>query len=103
MKQKNYKGFTQVGAILSGKMDNQKLQQAFYRQQAIKFWGEVSSGFISNAKDLAKAVDLKNGVLVIACLSRELAYQIKLLSQRIINEINLLVGKAVVYAIFVEN
>lgn len=59
-------------------------------------------GFAEELGKETKAIDLKNGILIVACLSKELAYQIKILAQRIIEYINQLIGKQVVYAISVE-
>ena len=103
MKPKYNKGFTQVGRVLTEKITEYKLEKTFYKSQAIKYWDQVAAGYIEQVKEQAKAVDLKNGVLVVACLCKELAYQIKLLSQRIIYEINRLIGKQVVFAIYVES
>lgn len=102
MKNQNYKGFTKVGRVLPARIKEYKLEKAFYKHQAIRFWDEAITRCIGEVKNQAKAMDLKNGVLVVACLSRDLAYQIKLLAKRIMDEINRLVGKAVVFAIHTE-
>ena len=102
MKQKTYKGFTKVGKVLPGRIKEYKLQNAFYKHQALKHWEQAVARFIGETSKSAKAVDLKNGVLIVACLSKDLAYQIKLLARRIIEEINQLIGKAVVFAIYTE-
>lgn len=103
MKPKRSKGFIQVNELLSQKITQDKLKKAFNKHRAIKYWEEVVGGILGDAAQQAKAVDLRNGVLVVACLSQELAYQIKLLANRIIEEINRLAGFRVVFALYVES
>ncbi len=102
MKSNNQKGFNSVGAVLPGRIKQYKLQKAFYKHQAIRYWRDAAMGFAEELGKETKAIDLKNGILIVACLSKELAYQIKILAQRIIEYINQLIGKQVVYAISVE-
>ena len=102
MKQKHYQGFTQVNKILPGKIKEYKLEKAFYKHQALKYWQAAAAKFLEQAEEQTHALDLRNGILVVACLSKELAYQIKLLAQRIAYELNRLIGKAVVFAIYTE-
>lgn len=102
MKPKYNKGFTPMGNVLSDRIKEYKLQGAFYKHQALKYWASVIVGYVAEAKEQTRAIDLRNGVLVIACLSKDLAYQIKLLAQRIIAEINRLIGQSVVFAIYTE-
>jgi hypothetical protein len=101
-KQKYHKGFTKVGKVLPDRIKEYKLQKTFYKHQAIKHWDETAAHFFGDAWQQVKAVDLKNGTLIVACLSKELAYQIKLLAKRIIEKLNTLIGKNVVYVINVE-
>lgn len=103
MKSKTQKGFKSVGSVLPDRMKQYKLQKAFYKHQAIRYWKDAARSFADDLSKETKAIDLKNGILIIACLSKELAYQIKILSQRIIAHINQLIGKHVVYAIAVES
>lgn len=106
--QKNYKtskkskGFSQINKILPGLAKSHKLESALYKYQAIKHWEEALCNFFSNAKGQTKVMDFKSGVLTVACLSRELAYEIKLIVSRIIYALNQLLGKNLVYAIKVE-
>jgi hypothetical protein len=51
---------------------------------------------------MTQAIDFKKGILVIACLSKDIASQVRLLSDRIIHALNQVLGKQLVYAIHVE-
>lgn len=102
MDAKKQKGFTSVGNVLPNRIKEYKLQHAFYKHQAIKYWNEVAGKFVEQAKEQTRAIDFKNGVLLIVCLSKELAYEIRLIAARVINEINQLIGKLVVFAIHIE-
>ena len=99
---KNGAGFNSIGAVLPDRIKQYKLQKAFYKHQAIRFWQDAAQGFAEELGRETRAIDLKNGILIVACLSKELAYQIRILAARIIEQINQLIGKQVVYAISVE-
>ena len=94
MKPTMYHGFEKVNKILPGKIKQYKLEKSFYKRQAIKHWHGAACKYIDKAHESTQALDLKNGVLTIACLSKEIAYQIKLLAQRIMYEINKLKSDA---------
>ena len=76
MKLKIQKGFNSVGAVLPDRIKQYKLQKAFYKHQAIRFWQDAAHGFAEELGRETRAIDLKNGILIVACLSKELAYQI---------------------------
>jgi hypothetical protein len=97
-----YKNYTKIDKVLSQTAKHYKLETALHRYQALNHWEEVVVSFITEAKNQTRAIDLQKGVLVVACLSKEVAYQLKLLAQRIIYALNQLLGKSVVYAIRVE-
>lgn len=100
MKQK--KDFYHINNIISKTAQERKLVGAMDRYWAIKYWETAVSSYIKQAPDYTKAVDFKNGILVVACLSRETAYQIKLLAKRIISTLNQLIGKQIIFGIKVE-
>jgi len=97
-----YKNYVKIDKVLSQTAKNYKLESAVHKYKALKAWEKAASGFIVEAKGQTKAIDLRQGILVVACLTKEIAYQIKLLAQRIIYEINKLLGKSIVFAISVE-
>ncbi len=96
------KSFESLGRVIGQVAREKKMVGAVNRYKILKNWERAVSSFITQAGDTTRALDVKNGVLFIACLNREVAYQIKLLAARIIELLNQLVGKQVVYAINVE-
>jgi len=101
-KTKKYQGFESINKTIIKTAKEKKLVGALNKYKAIKNWDKAASSFISEAKEYSKAVDLKNGILVVACLSREIASQIKFIAQRIIEALNQLIGRQVVFAIHIE-
>lgn len=97
-----YKPFESIDRVIGRAAKEKKLLGAVNRYKTLKNWEKAAGGFITQAGELTRASDLKNGVLFVACLSREIAYQIRLLAPRIITALNHLVGKQVVFAIQVE-
>ncbi len=98
-----YKNYSKIDKILSLAAKQYKLEPALHKYQASKHWESVLVGFFSEgSKGKTKVIDLKDGLLVVACLCRDLAYQIKLLAQKIIQALNELVGRKIVFAIKIE-
>lgn len=97
-----YQGFTKINKLVDQAAKNHNLQTALYRHNTLKNWQQAVSGFIEEARESTRAVDFKKGTLFVACLSREIAAQIRLLTQRIIYALNQLLGRQVVFAISVE-
>lgn len=94
--------FTKIDKVLKTTSKNYKLDAAVHRYKLIKAWNDIAASFVTEAAEATKAVDFKKGVLSVACLSREIAYQIKVLSSRIIYALNQFLGGSVVFAIQVE-
>lgn len=101
-KQNYQKGFTPINKLLKNTAKEYHLENALYKHRTINTWHKVVSGFVEDAQKLTQAVDFNRGVLTVACLSREAAYQIKLMAERIIAALNEVLGQRVVYAIYVE-
>jgi len=101
-RKKYYKGFAKIDKLVSQTAKQYNLENALYRHQTLKHWQEIACTFVEEAKDFTQAIDFKKGVLTIACLSREVASKLKLMSQKIISALNELIGRQVVYAIYVE-
>ncbi len=99
---KHNQGFDKIDKILPGVAKSHNLEQALYRHQALRYWQEAACAFVEECRNLTRAVDLKKGVLIVACLSRQAAYKIKLLAEKIIEVLNKLVGRKVVFAISIE-
>lgn len=97
------RGFVRVSqAALSAHPKSAIFQKALYKHQAVSAWDKAISQFFEGAENQTKAADFKDGVLFIACLSKELAYKIKMFAQRIIYLINQLLGRQLVFALQVE-
>lgn len=99
---KKTKGFVGISKAIEGHSKSKILKQAFYKHKAISTWEKAVAEFFEGAEAQSKAVDFKEGVLMVACLTKDLAYKIKAFAQRIIYILNQLIGKDLVYAIRVE-
>jgi hypothetical protein len=98
----NYKGFSKIEPILYKAAKEYKLEAALYKYKLCRHWEKIINGFIKDSQGKTKIMDFQKGVLTIACLSGQLAYEIKVLARRIINELNNLLGRQLVFAISVE-
>lgn len=99
----NSRGFSRIDKVLNKTAKQYHLEQAVSRYKVIKNWQNAVSQFFDDAADLTKAVDFQKGVLKVACLSRELAGKLKIFIPRIIEILNNLVGRTLVYAIAIES
>lgn len=95
-------GFSRIDKVLKKTAKDYNLETALYKHKTLKYWHEVAVGFIDEAQRLTQAIDFKKGILIVACLSHEVANQIRILSKRIIYELNQIIGKQMVYAIHLE-
>jgi predicted nucleic acid-binding Zn ribbon protein len=95
-------GFMPLKKLLKETAKEYHLESTLNRQKALTTWHGVVSGFIEDAQRLTQAVDFSKGVLTVACLSREAAYKIKLMAERIIAALNEVLGQRMVYAIYIE-
>jgi Dna[CI] antecedent, DciA len=101
-KQNFNKGFTPIDKLLKTTAKEYHLESALYRHKTLNCWQKVIAGFIEDDAIKTQAIDFNKGVLTVACLSREAAYKIKLMAERIISALNEVLGKRLVYAIYVE-
>ena len=101
-KQNYQKGFIPLNKLLKNTAKEYNLESALYRHKTLAGWQKVASGFIEDAAVKTKALDFNKGILTVACLSREVAYKIKLMAEQIIAALNEIIGKRVIYAIYVE-
>ena len=103
MKPNYQKGFTPIEKLLKNSAKEYHLENAIYRHKTLKHWESVAIGFIEDAQNLTKAIDFKKGVLTVACLTREVAYQVKVMAERLILALNQVLGRQLVYAIYIES
>lgn len=102
-KSKKSKGFEKMGnAVLRGHPRAEIYKKAFNKYKVISGWNQAVGQFFDNAEGLTKAMDFKDGLLVIACLTKELASKIKMFAERIIYILNSILGKELVFALRVE-
>lgn len=101
-RKKQYKGFSKIDKLVSQTAKQYNLENALYRHKTLKYWQDVAAAFVEEAKDLTQAIDFKKGILTVACLSREVASKLRLMADRIISALNELVGRNVVFAIYIE-
>ena len=101
--QKRTKGFIKIDKVIKHQDRSKKIDESFWKYKALKNWGKAAGSFFEEAEKLSKATDLKNGVLFVACLSKELSRKLKLFSQKIIVLLNELLGRKIVFALVVED
>lgn len=94
--------FARIDKILPQAAKHYHLEEVMQKHRALRSWQKVVVGFFDEAEKLTRAIDFKNGVLKVACLSQELAQKLKLLTPRIIEAMNKLLGRPLVYAIYLE-
>ena len=100
IKTKKEQGFVKAGkAALEGHPHAEMFRKALHKQKVVKHWEKAIGEFFEEGESQTKALDFKDGVLLIACLSKELAYKIKAYAQRIIYILNQLLGQELVYSI----
>lgn len=101
-KKTNYKGFYKIDKVLGVAAKNYKLEHVMHKHRTLKHWHGVASGFIEEASNLTQAIDFKKGILIVACLTKEIASKVRLFSERIIYALNQALGKQLVFGIHVE-
>jgi hypothetical protein len=101
-KTNNFKGFLKIEPILYRAAKEYKLESAMYKYKLSRHWDKILNSIIRDSEGKTKILDFKKGVLTIACLCRQLAYEIKILASRIINDLNNFLGRQLVFAIRVE-
>lgn len=103
IKSAKHKGFIRASqAALSAHPKSEIYRKAFHRHKAISLWQKAAAEFFEGAQNQTKAVDFKDGVLFVACLTKDLANKIKMFAGRIIYILNQLIGKELVFALRIE-
>src|SRR5690348_1248946 len=91
--------FSKIDKIIPKTAQQYQLQEAMVKHQVLRYWEEAATAFIAEADTLTKALYFEGGVVVIACLSEQLAKEIRLFAARIVYALNQLIGKNVVESI----
>ena len=103
MKKKSQaRGFVKVEKILHYSQNSRVFRQAWLQHKAVNLWTEVAGAYLDDAAALTKAVSFNKGILVVACLTKEVAYQVKILALRLLEALNKLLGVLLVYQIEVQ-
>lgn len=79
-----------------------KIEDKVKQHQLLVVWEKVVSEFLPNAAKQTMAVAFEKGVLRVASLTKEIAYEISLYQKRIIEALNAFLGKQLVYRIECE-
>ncbi len=93
------KGFAKIDRVLYSQAKNYKLEPALHRHKVSQNWESILCGFLADAGGQTKILNLKDGVLVVASLDKKIAYEIKVLAQRILYALNNFLGGQFVFAI----
>ncbi len=91
-----------INKTLKGQIKKYKLEDKVKGYEVLKYWEEAISKILPDAVQKTLALSFEKGVLRVASLSREIALEIKLFAKRLIYELNGLLGKELVYAIYCE-
>ncbi|MBU6447282.1 DUF721 domain-containing protein [Patescibacteria group bacterium] len=91
-----------IDKALSRQLKKYKIEDKVKAQQLLIAWEKIISDFLPNAARQTMAYAYERGVMKIAVLSREIAYEINLYAKRIMDALNSIVGKHLVYSIVCE-
>ena len=101
-KQASARGFSKIEPLISQTAKNYKLEATFYKHKIAKHWEPVLAEFLDGVQGKTQVIAYNKGVLTVACLCKKLAYEIKVISQRIAYALNKLLGVSLVFEICVE-
>jgi hypothetical protein len=79
-----------------------KIEDKVKQHQLMAVWEKVISEFLPNAAQKTMALAFEKGVLKIASLTKEIAYEINLYHKRIIEALNACLGRQLVFRIICE-
>lgn len=91
-----------INKTLNSTIKKYKIEDKVKQHQLLSVWEKVISEFLPNAAQKTMAVAFEKGVLRIASLTKEVAYEINLYKRRIIEALNSVLGKQIVFGIVCE-
>ena len=91
-----------INKTLNQRIKKYKIEEKVKAEQLLKAWEKVISDFLPNAAKKTMALAFEKGVLKIASLSKEIAYEIHLYQKRLVEALNNYIGKNLVYRIICE-
>lgn len=89
-------------STINSNLKKYKIEDKIKSVQVCQCWEKVVSELLPNAAQKTIAIKLEKGVLKVASLSREIAYEISLFREKLIEALNALVGKRIVFSIYCE-
>ena len=99
---KKFYDFNTVGDLIPKMLQERHLDEIVEEQRVLRTWDRVVRGFFTESTQQTKAIEFKQGKLIVACLSHELARKIINLIEQITRAINEVLGKKTVFVIHIE-
>ncbi|MEK7075773.1 MAG: hypothetical protein AAB948_03205 [Patescibacteria group bacterium] len=91
-----------INKTLYANIRKYKIEDKVKANELLKLWDKVIADFMPHAVKQTMAISYEKGVLKIAALSKDIAYQIHLYQKRLIQMLNDLLGKRMVFKIVCE-
>ncbi len=91
-----------IDKTLKANIKKYRLEDKIRHQEILRSWEKVIADFLPTAAKKTMALKFERGVLRVASLSKEIAYEIYLYQKRLIEALNKLIGKQLVYQIICE-
>jgi hypothetical protein len=91
-----------INKTLNTAMKKYKIEDRIKQHQLLAVWEKVVSDFLPKAAQQTMAVAFEKGILKIASLTKEIAYEINLYQKRLVEALNNFLGKQIVYGIVCE-
>ncbi len=91
-----------INKTLYANIRKYKIEDKVKAAELLKLWEPVIADFMPEAALKTMAVTYEKGVLKIAVLSKDIAYQIHLYQKRLIEMLNNLLGRRMVFRIVCE-
>ncbi len=91
-----------INKTLQSSLKKYKIEDKIKQHQLLKAWERIISEFLPFAAQKTMAVAFERGVLKIASLTREIAYEINLYQKRLVEALNNFLGTTLVYRIVCE-
>lgn len=101
-KNETKKGFRPLSEAVRIKSANKKFKEAFESKRVSGLWSGVVEGVFPGASLKTKPLTFRSGVLRVACLSAELAKQLRLFASRLVYFLNAALGAVLVLRLEVE-
>jgi len=91
-----------INKTLNAAVKKYKIEDKVRAQSALKHWERVVGELLPKAAQRTMAVSLEKGILRVVALSKELAFEIRMFQQRLMEALNKMIGKRLVFVIVCE-